>query len=180
MKIFDTRNDFIKTLNKDLIICEIGVFKGEFSKFIFDEINPKELHLIDIFEGMMCSGDKDGNNVIWVNLNDEIELIKNVFLNNENVSIHKGFSYDVLKTFNDDYFDMIYIDGDHTYDGVKTDLNISLNKIKPGGLICGHDYSQTKFPEVVRAVNEFCFENDLEINYITEDGCPTFGILKKN
>jgi hypothetical protein len=78
MKIFDTRNDFIKTLNKDLIICEIGVFKGEFSKFIFDEINPKELHLIDIFEGMMCSGDKDGNDVVWVNLNDEIELIKNI------------------------------------------------------------------------------------------------------
>lgn len=179
MNIFETRNDFIKTLNKELIICEIGVFKGEFSKFIFDEVSPKELHLIDIFEGMMCSGDKDGNNIVWVDLSNEIENIKNTFLNNKNVFIHKGFSYDILKNFNDNYFDMIYIDGDHTYNGVKTDLNMSLNKVKIGGLVCGHDYSQTKFPEVVRAVNEFCFENNLEINYITEDGCPTFGIIKK-
>jgi hypothetical protein len=34
------------------------------------------------------------------------------------------------------------------------------------------------FPGVVKAVNEFCFENNLEIKYITKDGCPTFGIIK--
>jgi hypothetical protein len=180
MKIFETRNDFIKTLNNGLVICEIGVFKGEFSKFIFNQINPKELHLIDIFEGIMCSGDKDGNNIVWVDLNNEMENIKNYFLNNKNVLIHKGLSYDLLKNFDDEYFDMIYIDGDHTYNGVKTDLNICLNKVKMGGLICGHDYSQMQFPEVVMAVNEFCFKNKLKIDYITKDGCPTFGIIKKH
>jgi hypothetical protein len=179
MKIFETRNDFIKNLDKNLIVCEIGVFKGEFSKIINDSILPKELHLVDPFDGMMCSGDKDGNNIVWVNLTEEMENIKNIFSLNSNVFIHKGFSHDVLKNFEDNYFDVIYIDGDHTYNGVKIDLNLSLKKVKLGGLICGHDYSNIMFPDIVKAVDEFCVENVLKINYITKDGCPTFGIVKK-
>jgi hypothetical protein len=179
MKIFDTRNDFIKTLNKDLIICEIGVFKGEFSKFIFDETNPKELHLIDIFEGMMCSGDKDGNNIVWTNLQDEYEKIVNSYSKNKNVTIHKGNSVDILNTFEDDHLDLVYIDGDHTYNGVKNDLESSYKKVKVGGHICGHDYTSHMFEGVVRAVNEFCDEKKLKINYLTKDGCPTFCIIKK-
>jgi hypothetical protein len=178
--IFETRNDLLQIVNKNFKICEIGVFKGEFSKTLFNICSPKELHLIDIFEGDMCSGDKDGNNVVWTNLNEEFTKIKLFFENDNNVYIHKGFSYDVMNTFDDEYFDMVYIDGDHTYEGVKKDLTISLNKVKKGGLICGHDYISSKFEGVVRAVDEFCSEHNLKINYLTKDGCPTFCIIKNN
>lgn len=175
---FETRNELIESLDKDMIICEIGVFKGEFSKYIYNTIKPKELHMIDLFDGMMCSGDKDGNNIIWADLNEEYINLKSYFNNNQNVKIHKGFSFEILNTFVDEYFDLIYIDGDHSYDGVKKDLNIAFNKIKNGGYIFGHDYNQTVFPGVVKAVNEFCDENNLTISYMTNDGCPTFGIIK--
>jgi hypothetical protein len=49
-------------LDKDLKVCEVGVFEGEFSEFILNEINPSELHLIDLFDGLSHSGDKDGKN----------------------------------------------------------------------------------------------------------------------
>jgi hypothetical protein len=179
MKIYETRNELINELDKDLIICEIGVFKGEFSRIIHENIKPKELHLVDIFEGMMCSGNKDGENIVWTNLNEEYEKIKNYFIKDESVFIHKGHSDKILNEFPNKYFDLIYIDGDHSYEGVKKDLNISLLKIKNGGFIFGHDYSPTKFPQVVRAVDEFCVENNLSISYLTNDGCPTFGIIKK-
>jgi hypothetical protein len=178
MEIFENRNDLLNIMDKNLVVCEIGVFKGDFSKIMLDILSPKELHLIDIFDGTMCSGDKDGNDVVWTDLNKEYLNVKNMFLDNKNVYIHKGFSYDILNGFDDNYFDMIYIDGDHSYDGVKSDLNLSFLKIKNGGLICGHDYISSKFEGVVRAVNEFCDDYNLKIKYLTNDGCPSFCIVK--
>jgi hypothetical protein len=173
MKIFKTRNDLIKTLEHNLIVCEIGVFKGEFSKFIKNQINPKELHLIDVFEGTICSGDKDGNNIVWVDLHTEYIKLQTWAETQSGVYIHKGFSSGILKNFNDNYFDLIYIDGDHSYEGVKKDLEISHSKIKPNGYILGHDYTP-QFQGVMDAVNEFCSKYDLTLDSLTEDGCPTF------
>ena len=179
MIYLETRNDLIKTFEKDLVICEIGVFKGEFSEYILENIIPKELHLIDIFDGQMCSGDKDGNNIVWIDLNNQYEILKNKYRDFDNVHIHKGNSVDILKKFEDEYFDIIYIDGDHSYEGVTKDLELSRNKIKNAGYICGHDYTIDKFPGVVRAVNEFVDKYGLEIQSITGDGCPSFCIQNK-
>lgn len=179
MKILENRNDLLNTMDKNLVVCEIGVFKGDFSKIMLDILSPKELHLIDTFNGMMCSGDKDGNDITWTNLDEEYLNVTNMFSNNDNVYIHKGFSTDILNGFENNYFDMIYIDGDHSYEGVKSDLKLSFSKVKDGGLICGHDYISSKFEDVVRAVDEFCDDHNLEIKYLTKDGCPSFCIIKK-
>ncbi len=178
MEYFNTRNELLSILDKKIKICEIGVFKGEFSKILIDNLDTIEIHLIDIFEGEMCSGDKDGNNIIFTNLNDEYVNLKKIYENNKNVIIHKGTSYEILNQFKNEYFDMIYIDGDHTYDGVKKDLKITYDKVKCSGFICGHDYVSPRFDGVVRAVNEFCEEHNLTIDYLTNDGCPTYCIKK--
>jgi cephalosporin hydroxylase len=49
--------------------------------------------------------------------------------------------------------DFVFIDADHTYDAVKMDLTAWIPKIKPGGIIAGHDYN---YPHdgCVKAVNE--------------------------
>lgn len=178
MNTFNTRDELLTILNKNIKVCEIGVFKGEFSQVILDVLHPLEFHLIDIFDGQMCSGDKDGNNIIWTDLSDEYNSLCDKYKDNENIFIHKGFSYNILALFENDYFDMIYIDGDHSYSGVKKDLEISYSKIKKGGYIFGHDYIASRFEGVVRAVNEFCQEKQLNIEYLTQDGCPTFCIKK--
>lgn len=179
MKILKTRIDLLDIVEKEKKICEIGVFKGEFSKLLINTLTPTELHLIDIFEGKMCSGDKDGNNIIWTNLDEEFVKLKKHFSDNDNIYLHKGFSSEILKSFDNEYFDMIYIDGDHSYNGVKKDLEISFEKVKKGGYICGHDYTTVMFPNVVKAVDEFCTDKKLVIDYITQDGCPSF-CIKKN
>ena len=174
---YSNRNLLIDSFQKNLIVAEIGVFKGDFSKIMLNLMKPKELHLIDIFEGMMCSGDKDGNNVVWTNLNHELEILKKHFSENENVFIHKGKSEKIMLGFSDDYFDVVYIDGDHSYEGVKRDLEVAYKKVKKGGLICGHDYG-LNFISVMNAVNEFCTAKKLKIDFLTNDGCPSFGIKK--
>jgi hypothetical protein len=179
MEIFETRNDLIQILQKNMIICEIGVFKGEFSQKLLLETQPKELHLIDLFEGVMPSGDKDGNNVIYADLEIEYKKLCDKYENNDIVKIHKGQSLINLNNFSDNYFDMIYIDGDHSYEGVLKDLEISFHKVKSNGYICGHDYSSHKFPQVVEAVNYFINKNNYKIKYITKDGCPSFCIINE-
>ena len=39
-----------------------------------------------------------------------------------------------------DKYDLIFIDGDHSYDGVRNDILSWFPKIKIGGFICGHDF----------------------------------------
>jgi hypothetical protein len=178
MTIFDTRDDLISSFPKDMVICEIGVFKGEFSEKILSLMHPKELKLVDIFHGKMCSGDKDGNYIVWTDLEDEYSKLKQKYSTNEKVSLLKGKSSLIMKEFPDYYFDLIYIDGDHSYEGVLSDLTISNLKVKENGYICGHDYISPRFDGVVRAVNEFCEKNNLKINYLTKDGCPSYCIKK--
>lgn len=179
MKIFETREELLTFLGKNLTIAEIGVFKGDFSKFIFDNLDPKELFLVDVFEGYLGSGDKDGENMQYTDLNTEYIKLKEYFSQNLNVNIIKSKSSDFINNLNDDYLDLIYIDGDHEYDGVKSDLLLSFNKVKKGGFICGHDYVSPRFHGVVTAVDEFCNEKNLQIDYLTKDGCPTYCIIKK-
>jgi len=56
--------------------------------------------------------------------------------------------------FNDQSVDAVYIDANHAYDFVKQDIEEWLPKIRPGGILGGHDYGDTKNPGVSQAVNE--------------------------
>jgi predicted O-methyltransferase YrrM len=57
------------------------------------------------------------------------------------------------KMFPDGSLDLVFIDGDHEYESVKADLQTWLPKVKPGGMISGHDYGGGH-PGVPRAVDE--------------------------
>ena len=71
----------------------------------------------------------------------------------DNIIHHEDYSYNVVNNFKDNDYDFIYIDGSHTYESVKRDLELYLPKLKKGGIIGGHDYSQI-WPGVIEAVNE--------------------------
>ena len=164
------------------IVCEIGVFQGKFAEFLFS-LTPELLVLIDPFQGIVFSGDQDGNNGVHCNLDAVYEYLKERYRPVKSIQLIRGFSYDILPKFEDKKFNVIYIDGDHSYEGVKRDLNIALKKIKPGGYICGHDYemNMTKAHHVYdfgvkRAVDEFCEENRLHICAKGLDGCVSFAI----
>jgi predicted O-methyltransferase YrrM len=48
-------------------------------------------------------------------------------------------SEQALKLFSDKSFDLIYIDGDHSYKQIKKDIILAKKKIKKNGIICGDD-----------------------------------------
>ena len=68
--------------------------------------------------------------------------------------------------------DVLFIDGDHTYEGVKSDIQAWWPKVKVGGVLCGDDYVESKTGKgfeygVISAVNEFAEENNVELNIYT-------------
>ena len=50
--------------------------------------------------------------------------------------------------------DMVFIDGDHRYETVVKDIKKAFELLRPGGLICGHDYDHPTWPGVKQAVTE--------------------------
>ena len=73
----------------------------------------------------------------------------------DNIQKFKMKSEHAVQLFENNSFDVIYIDGLHTYEGVKKDIEMWLPKIKTGGYICGHDYESKHFSGVKKAVDEF-------------------------
>ncbi len=51
--------------------------------------------------------------------------------------------------------DFVYIDADHSYEGVSRDIGNWFGKIREGGIVSGHDYGHVNFPGVKKAVDEF-------------------------
>jgi predicted O-methyltransferase YrrM len=119
-------------LNKNCTVLEIGCFNGvSTSLFAF---YAKEVYALDI----------------WFSpkLKNEIMPAYN------NINFVGGSSLDMIPTLQDAFFDMIYIDGDHSYESVKSDIQLSIPKLKKNGYICGHDYDANTKNGVYRAVNE--------------------------
>ncbi len=69
------------------------------------------------------------------------QSVESMFREAREVVIHRGFSETVPADFEDDYFDWLYIDGNHSYQHVLNDLELSFRKVKPRGLITGDDYT---------------------------------------
>lgn len=183
--LYKNRIDMISELvPKGGAYCEIGIFKGDMAKELM-RLEPTKLFLLDLFEGFCGSGDADGNNYEDANLNESYKNLTVLYSNNPEVSIIKGDSSTNLSLEEDESFDMIYIDGDHSYEGCKKDLLEAYKKVKRGGWIMGHDYemnmnkAKTAYHFGVRkAVDEFCSEFSQKIYAKGCDGCVSYAILK--
>ena len=81
---------------------------------------------------------------------EEQELIYNKFINNlanykDNYKITplRGLSNQIIPTFPDEYFDIIYIDGNHEPEFILEDAVLSFRKLKKDGYLIFDDYDWT-------------------------------------
>lgn len=123
------------------VAAEIGVWNGGFSRAILDTTSPIELHLIDPwtyqpeFGNTMFGRRRNANR-----MDSMYEGVREEFSGDNRVRIHRSKSEEALATFPDDYFDWVYIDGNHNEPFVATDLEHCFRKVKAGGIISGDDY----------------------------------------
>lgn len=78
--------------------------------------------------------------------------------------IIREYSVEAAKSFANSSLDYVFIDAEHTYEGVKEDVTAWLPKVKKGGWIGGHDYDNGRFVGVKRAVDELFQRDRIELN----------------
>jgi len=178
MQLTKNREQLISKVPPNCIFAELGVFTGSFSEKIKSLLNPQKLYLVDIFHGVMGSGDVNGEHFQFINLNDSFDNLTHRYSTDPKIKIVKSTTIEFLNSVNDDYLDAVYIDADHSYEAVKQDLNLSFRKVRENGFIMGHDYEENEFPGVVQAVDEFCDEHNLVISLRSEEKLPSFLIRK--
>ena len=184
--VFDTRKEMIKFYSDKIDkpkILELGVFKGEFLDYMVENLDYGSIEGVDLFNGIVDSGDEDGNNVEYVDLVKQHILLNDKYRDNENVNVYKTYTSIYLGNQPDNTYDIIYVDADHSYEGARTDILLAHQKIKPGGLIMGHDYemnmdkAKTFYHFGVRqAVDEYCEGYNQEIIAKGMNGCVSFCI----
>ena len=89
----------------------------------------------------------------WDNMDDFYhckELLKDY---SDRVTYIRTYSTLASELFRYNDLDFVYIDADHRYKSVKSDYKAWHPKVRPGGIISGHDYS-IKFPGVIKFVDE--------------------------
>jgi predicted O-methyltransferase YrrM len=59
------------------------------------------------------------------------------------------------RAFVDQSLDFVFIDADHSYHAVKSDIAHWYPKVRDGGWVGGHDYHPKKWPGVVKAVDGY-------------------------
>lgn len=86
----------------------------------------------------------------------------------ERVTVLRGMSVEMTRYVPDNSVALVYVDCDHTYEGVKADIKAWYPKLITGGVMAFHDYENTAYG-VKPAVNEFAEANGLEVHFIAED-----------
>jgi len=160
--------ELMKDLKLPLIAAEVGVADGLFSQELLTK-GIEKLYMVDLWERVpfidgMASWDDDFHANNYKEAMERVEDFK------DKVVVLKGFSYKMAKEIEDESLGLVFIDGDHTYLGVKCDIEAYYPKLVKGGIMAFHDFGNEVYG-VNRAVQEFTKNEG--INILLENGEPS-------
>lgn len=147
--LYDIANSY--NTSYELNYLEIGCYAGGSACLMLQR--PKT-NVISIDIGYPIDKEIVIENVQKLNIhNNRYTYIKGDSKNNEIIS-------DLKNKLGDNLIDILFIDGDHSYDGVINDFNNYERFVRPGGYIVFDDYNDSKSsPEVKIAVDNLNFYN---------------------
>jgi predicted O-methyltransferase YrrM len=192
IEIPNVGREILGTIFKDLgyrVGAEIGVFKGEFANVIL-RTNPEiEYYCIDAWEDYNEWRNKmnsDGLNLFMLEAQERLKSY--------NVHFMKMFSMAAIRKFKDESLDFVYIDANHDVPWVMDDIVEWSKKVRPGGIVAGHDYihaikGKVAYCYVRKAVswytqlkpvpNWFLLGRDAKITGEIRDTCRSFFWIKE-
>ena len=133
------------------LVVEIGVFRGFFSEGILKGHSSVSLIGVDPYFGSDGTfppehADAEGDSVYEEAL-DRYKGFEN------RAKLLRSTSYEASLLIPDGSVEMVFIDGCHELDCITEDLDIWIPKVRSGGIVMGHDYSE-KWPAVMMVVNQ--------------------------
>lgn len=145
---------------KDLVIAEIGVENGTNALRLLMNLDIKYFYLIDWYKPQPQYGyTQEMVDLQRENAHKILEPYKDKIIWVECESHEAVNSLPEL--------DYVYIDGDHTFEGVYRDICDYYPKVKERGVVGGHDFSS--YEECRDGVIKYVFENDLTCSFKFQD-----------
>lgn len=155
--------EFVKEKFKfPIIAAEVGVERGFNAAEMVQQMNINKLYVIDDYLpytdylGGFCPPE----------IQDEVykTMFKNLSPHLDKIVFITKSSVFASTLFVDEFFDFIYIDGNHNYDSVIEDMQAWFPKVKKGGVLGGHDFDTRNVTrqDVAEAVKDFSKDNSLE------------------
>jgi len=133
----------INNINDSAIFVEIGTYRGKSSICLYDKIIESgkniTLYTIDNFSQSLPHDDIDTDN-------------KSIFIENKgtrNINLIENDWMDTLDDFDDGSIDFLFIDVNEMDESLLNLLNLWIPKIKPNGIISGHDYHWSGIKQVI-------------------------------
>ena len=140
-------------------IVEIGVFRGKNAMILREEFPDAHLYLIDPWApswSYLTSGTAVSKKQEV--FDEAYHRVKTLFENDPNVTLIKKTAEDAASSLPND-LDLVFIDANHDYHVVKNQILTWQKKVRPGGILSGHNYGRKRLPGVKEAVDEL-FGND--------------------
>lgn len=148
-------------------VAEIGVAEGYFSAEILRWGVPY-LYMVDNY-GTISNQFGDGANPQeWHDRNMNQALARAAQYSTATVELLRGISWDMAGKVRNGHLGLLYLDGCHTYECVKKDLEAWVPKVKDGGYVAGHDFLNKAYG-VNQAVHDFCRQHGYTVNTIPEN-----------
>ena len=165
-KWFCNNLNFLSTNFKNIqnvkTMLEIGSYEGRSAIFFLKNFSNSNLTCVDTW-----SGSDEHSSVNFELIEKNFDLNTSFYQSNNLLRKYKMTSNDFFKK-NDKYFDLIYVDGDHSSDQVKIDLINAWNVLKNGGFLVLDDYMWWYYKDYKKnpstPINNFIKKNILNIS----------------
>jgi len=173
-----SRSEFGRLLKERGLLgnaAEIGVATGLYSRQILNW-GVKNLLLVDPWKeqpppngcGISDEAHEENYQICLASIGEDIDR----------VTLHRMMSVDAAALTPDNSLDFCYIDANHRTQGITVDLPTWWAKVRPGGILAGHDYLQPALG-VNKAVKEFAAKHDLRIHLVIEHQMDASFYLEK-
>ena len=140
-------------------ILEIGTLFGVGAAAVYEaarnQFDKVHLTVIDPLDGYYAEGNRDiltGENISEATLLQnwgQAQIPSGDFTVIKRLSNHS----DAIESAAKREYDLLIIDGDHTYDGVKYDFDTYVGMVRPGGYVLFDDYDVEEWPDIKRYVD---------------------------
>ena len=144
---------------------EIGVYKGHMSARLLSADETLTLYMVDPWaaggDSYLTTDDKIARASQAEHDEHMAQAVERVAWFGDRAKVLRMTSEQASRQFLDGSLDFVFIDGDHSLEGVRLDIACWWPKVRSRGVLSGHDYRSERNYGVVQAVHEFGAANGI-------------------
>jgi len=139
------------SLSEGFVACEVGSYLGASTCFLAAAATVRRghVHAVDTWQNDAMPGSPPEDT--WQGFSDNTERFRGW------ITAHRGLGGQVKDRVPS--LDLLFLDGDHSYEGTLADLVDFAPKLKPGGILVMHDFN---YDSVQRAARDYFQDRSLQ------------------